>query len=65
MKQEPAFPQENPLYIGLTLRDYFAAKAMQAIISKIPVSSSDDSNYPIAVSAGAYGYADAMMEARK
>jgi hypothetical protein len=43
MKKEPAFPQENLLYKGLTMRDYFAAQAMQAIITKFPLLQSDES----------------------
>lgn len=63
---------------GMTLRDYFAAKAMQAIISKIQpltqfvqfgetIGPSDEqlSARFNAVSDGAYAYADAMLEARK
>ena len=64
MNYEIAFPSFG-FNSGMTLRDYFAAQAMQAIISKLPVSSTDDSNYPIAVSVGAYEYADKMLEARK
>jgi len=65
MKKEPAFPQENPLHKGLTMRDYFAAKAMQAIIAKIPLTQTDDGILEKRVSIGAYSYADSMMEARK
>lgn len=44
---------------GMTLRDYFAAKAMQALISdELTVSESK-------VAAWAYVQADAMLEARK
>lgn len=42
---------------GMTLRDYFAAKAMQAMIS-VHVPSGDTPRY-------AYEIADAMLEARK
>ena len=48
-------PQE-----GMTLRDYFAAKAMQAII--MSTDDKDDMSAPITESA--YKWADAMMEAR-
>jgi hypothetical protein len=57
---EPAFPS----YSGekaMTLRDYFAAKAMQAIIKSI--DDKDDMSQPVCESA--YKWADAMMEARK
>jgi len=47
---------------GMTLRDYFAAKAMQAIMLDkeflLRFGSSD-------VATRAYDYADAMLEARK
>lgn len=53
---------------GMTLRDYFAAKAMQAIIAKAPLETTSVRNAKSKVeiiSAGAYLYADAMLEARK
>ena len=61
----PAFPYsvdngETIKYvIGMTLRDYFAAKAMQAIIS------SHDNTTLDFVSGKAYQYADAMLKARE
>ena len=66
MKDIPAFPleiiytQENEKLNGMTLRDYFAAKAMQAIIMSI--DDKDDMSAPVAESA--YKWADAMMKAR-
>ena len=64
MKDEQAFPCDrrndwmNP---GMTLRDYFAAKAMQgmmdsAISVAIPMSE---------IAAGSYQMADAMLKARE
>ena len=56
---------------GMTLRDYFAAKAMQALIMKIEltVSKADCEHFHIekwkAISKGAYKYADAMLEEKK
>ena len=44
---------------GMTLRDYFAAKAMQAIISV------HDNTTLEFVSGKAYQYADAMMKVRE
>ena len=43
----PAFPPSNPGYAhGMTLRDYFAAKAMQAIIATERASEFvDDEGY--------------------
>ncbi|MDH4322700.1 MAG: hypothetical protein OEW90_01025 [Betaproteobacteria bacterium] len=57
---------------GMSLRDYFAAKAMQAMIAKSPpilCSSMDDDPGPEffgyhAVALGAYRYADAMIKQR-
>jgi hypothetical protein len=61
----PAFPChpgiENPLYDGMSLRDYFAAKAMQAMESReLPkaILATD-------VAEAAYEMADAMLKARK
>lgn len=45
---------------GMLLRDYFAAKAMQAIL----VSIEDKDDMSQAVSETAYKWADAMMKAR-
>ena len=53
---------------GLTLRDYFAAKAMQAIISKHPPGEgtvADQLDIACNVARGSFVYADAMLAARK
>ena len=42
---------------GMTLRDYFAAKAMQALIDK--------DTFFVDVAEGAYKVADAMLKARE
>ena len=58
----PAFPCDPTTYPeakGMTLRDYFAAKAMQAEVSTW------GSTNPIERAKDAYKLADAMMEARK
>jgi hypothetical protein len=48
---------------GLTMRDYFAAKAMQAIMAgQYPITKQHDAASRIALAA--YQMADAMMEAR-
>jgi hypothetical protein len=60
----PAFPLQSigpdfaPGYSGMTLRDYFAAKAMQALISADQMTPHDY------LANDAYGYADAMLKAR-
>jgi len=61
----PAFPChpgiENPLYDGMTLRDYFASKAMQAMESReLPKAI-----LAVDVAEAAYEMADAMLKARK
>jgi len=61
MKNEPAFPAMHfdlaDNEHGLTLRDYFAAKAMQAKIASGSIE-------PKSIATTAYIYADAMMEKR-
>jgi hypothetical protein len=56
-----AFPTENILHKGMTLRDYFAAKAMQGFLA-----SSDGEDPPSAQGFAmvCYALADAMLEAR-
>ena len=68
-KNTPAFPfvaeDESGMMInmGMTLRDYFAAKAMQAIMAgQYPITKQPDAASRIALAA--YQMADAMMEAR-
>jgi hypothetical protein len=50
---------------GLTIRDYFAAKAMQALIQSFGYREGNNVVIPNNVSGHAYTMADAMMEARK
>ena len=64
---EPAFPAMHfdlaDNEHGLTMRDYFAAKAMQAIMAgQYPITKQQDAASRIALAA--YQMADAMMEAR-
>lgn len=69
----PAFPSPGVLmddgrggeyqegaYEGMTLRDYFAAKAMQALLSK-PIHRVSDGQ---AIPSAAYSIADAMISER-
>jgi hypothetical protein len=60
---EPAFPQRTDLklsYTGMALRDYFAAKAMQAMLGW-------DNDHTIwdSYAEDAYMMADAMLKARE
>ena len=64
MNNKPAFPQQfkgttEPSLMGLTMRDYFAAKAMQAMIGNELDCTTD------ALAGRAYVVADAMLKARE
>jgi len=50
---------------GMTLRDYFAAKAMQAYINSYPGGSPDYRDVALWAPPLAYEMADYMLEARK
>jgi hypothetical protein len=77
MSNEPAFPifpdtggGHAAAFQGMTLRDYFAAKAMQAFISAYPCQGIDLEDGGISVdhpsiAYDAYEMADEMIEARK
>ena len=68
MNSPPAFPQKRQIYRagyatkeyepveGMTLRDYFAAKAMQELIGVLGLTDGTRK---------AYEWADAMMKARE
>ena len=57
-----AFPCHTiAMHEGMTLRDYFAAKAMQAFLSRDSSCTSPDE----IIAQDAYNTADAMLEARK
>ena len=69
-KEDYAFPSEiddgkqyNWLHKGMTLRDYFAAKAMQAYLTD-PEYVSNKSNYALTAKAS-YSIADAMLKQRE
>lgn len=63
----PAFPADrvykNEWQDDMTLRDYFAAKAMEAVIANAMCSEKDAVFYD-EVSAISYEMADAMLKAR-
>ena len=58
----PAFPQQDDASgsEGMTLRDYFAAKAMQAAMMNI----TDWKYVPSSIATYSYAQADAMIQAR-
>ncbi len=56
-----AFPTySDHVYLGMTLRDYFAAKAMQGFLATVKVGCPDD-----LIAIDAYNLADAMLKARE
>lgn len=73
----PAFPAEewinsddpsavNPIrHQGMSLRDYFAAKAMEGIYASNTEHDHEDAHIFDAVAEAAYKQADAMLKARK
>jgi hypothetical protein len=66
MKDMPKTELFNTFAIkGMDMRDYFAAKAMQAIIQKADDRSTVIGEVELWVGNYAYTVADAMMEARK
>lgn len=70
MNNPPAFPLDDGTGFaaepGMTLRDYFAAKAMQAIVGAVMAARLNDGiEVAIQVSPGSYEIADAMLKARE
>jgi hypothetical protein len=72
MKDEPAFPNEGfngwgSPFQGMTLRDYFAAKAikplMQSFLDK-DMDTLDPHGWMDGLAMDAYSMADAMLKAR-
>lgn len=72
IKNEPAFPTQHGMLLqGMTLRDYFAAKAMKIImpsvleeIRKHKISGANVDKLKKVSADACYGMADAMLEAR-
>jgi hypothetical protein len=61
-----AFPMLVPTHRnGMTLRDYFAAKAMHAIVSTMPRVHDRPASELYSIALGSYDYADAMLKARE
>ena len=71
----PAFPSfdinSGAVRTGMTLRDYFAAKAMQGILPQYQnvfddeTGGDDDPSFPELLAKDAYTMADAMLKARE
>lgn len=74
MKNQPAFPttqyangiSPSGFDSGMTLRDYFAAKAMQGLIINLDLRPNTPNIGIVGMDIGAFSYwmADAMMKAR-
>jgi hypothetical protein len=73
-KQIPAFPVQS-IYVedqdtnsrGMTLRDYFAAKVLQGVMSSVEMGiifSKGEKPPSDEIAESAYAMADAMLEAR-
>lgn len=68
---EPAFPSENGQYFGMSLRDYFAAKALPALLGSelmqaTTLAAKTRGLRPEqAVAIAAYEMADAMLQERE
>ena len=65
MKAFPSIhdPKTGTMQLGMELRDYMAAKAMQAFITAW-IAKSIYSNTDLEVAESAYNMADAMLKAR-
>ena len=66
MNNSPAFPQPDVPAVygrGMTLRDYFAARALQNFRDQI--GSQSDQEWFDQMAEGAYRMADAMLKARE
>ena len=64
---EPAFPftiEEGLVCEGMSLRDYFAARAMQGMFASDTSDWNEEGNWESRAQA-AYAMADAMLEARE
>lgn len=72
MNNSPAFPQQfkgttEPSLMGLTMRDYFAAKAMPVLATQFYSFNQQlsEGSVPELASKAAYEFADAMLKARE
>lgn len=74
MSNQPAFPTpvcatgfkvEASDELGMSLRDYFAAKALQGLMSRAWGDTNDADKLFKIWAASAYGLADAMLKARQ
>lgn len=70
-KEKPAFPSTpatTEWREGITIRDYFAAKAMQSVITRLggrPLCDVNEQDTFNMVAEESYKYADAMLKQRE
>jgi hypothetical protein len=65
MKAFPLFTEKQYCQLGMELRDYFAAKAMQGDISRYENKDNPEYWTTEAVAQRSYAMADAMIKARE
>ena len=61
----PTHPEGALIHDGMTLRDYFAAKAMQGILASNTEHEHEDAHIFDAIAEASYKQADAMLKARQ
>jgi hypothetical protein len=64
-KNGPAFPTGNDYEKGMTLRDYFAAKALQGYMVGLKPAQDIGPDMQDRIAEGMYSMADAMLKARE
>ena len=60
----PAFPLDDGVHRGMTLRDYFAAKALQGFMVGLKPAQDIGPEMQDRIALGMYSMADAMLKAR-
>lgn len=61
---DPVRARGTAAYPGMTMRDYFAEKAMQAMLTNVEANVEDKKVYLDVLSDFSYRAADAMLKAR-
>lgn len=62
---DPNYPDQVETHPGMSLRDYYAGKAMEGLVALSSVEMLIDGSIQGIVAGAAYELADAMIEARK
>ena len=61
----PTHPEGALIHDGMTLRDYFASKAMEGILASNTEHEHEDAHIFDAIAEASYKQADAMLKARQ